>query len=95
MTNINRMEALLARHPLVDNVMKWKVEKALDKRAFDANGRAILGHQSRNDLCCSLAATGAMMDIGCTTNDMKALSIAVWWRPRAPYTVEDIALSWE
>ena len=92
-TNIARMEALLGRHPEVGEVRKYKTQKALDLSILNADGRCRGhsgdGHQSPHDLRVSLAATGAVMELGCTVNKVKANSICLWWKPHAPFSVAD------
>ena len=100
-TNIDRMRALLAKHPQVAGVETTKDYKANDPQTLEANGSGRCkgkdgaGHQSPFDLHAYLAASGAKMELGCTVNVVKARSIALWWKPLRPFTVEDIALSWE
>ena len=92
-TNIARMEALLELHPEVGEVTKYKIQKALDISVFTKDGRCRGhsgdGHQSPHDLRVSLAATGAVMELGCTVNNVKAHSIALWWKPHAPFSEAD------
>ena len=68
---------------------KHKVQKELDESIFDDVGRAVHGHQSMFDLKICLAATGAVMQVGCTVNSTVANSISLWWAPQKPWTEAD------
>ena len=92
-TNIHRIRFLAERHPQIEWVKKHKESKAFDPSDFDSNGRAEKYHQSPFDLAIGLAASGAEMHVGVTTNKVSKEDsaehrgglIALWWRgPNAP-----------
>ena len=70
-TNIHRICYLAEKHPQIQTVRKHKQNKALDPTRFDSYGRAVEFHQAPFDLAIGLAASGAEMFVGVTTNNIK------------------------
>ena len=64
-TNIDRIEFLVGRHPVVESVGIHK-GKATDLAVLSHIGHATKYHQSRHDLELVLAASGAPMRVGVT-----------------------------
>ena len=85
-TNINRIEFLARKHPMVLTVAQHKVSKKTDPNTFDANGRCTRYHQSSHDLVIQLshhcgAASGATMTLGLTVNACGRDLLSLWWQP--------------
>ena len=88
-TNIQRVEFIARRHPLISSVEKHKADKALHPTDFNKRGRTCSGHQSPYDLQIVLAASGARMGVGITGNGVAKIHtpeqpgglLALWWRP--------------
>ena len=62
------MRFLAERHPQIEKVWKHKESKSFDPSTFDSYGRAEAYHQAPFDLAIGLAASGAEMYVGVTTN---------------------------
>ena len=88
-TNIQRVEFIARRHPLISCVEKHKADKSLHPSNFNVWGRTNTGHQSPYDLQIVLAASGARMGVGITGNGVAKIHtpeqpgglLALWWRP--------------
>ena len=88
-TNIQRVEFIAQRHPLIESVERHNMNKSLDPPDFNKWGRTNSGHQSPYDLELVLAASGARIGVGITGNDVATIDLpkqpggllALWWRP--------------
>ena len=78
-SNVHRIQHLASGHPLVAKVEKHRPRMGLDPSESNSIGRAIAYHQSPWDLKLTLAASGATMYVGFTTNEVRAELATIWW----------------